>query len=57
MLSEEIKKSKTNTSQQKLNHINDYMIKIDYFDQKGAKNLENNIPLACILNPLSELIK
>ena len=31
-----------------------YMIKIDYFDQKGTKNLESNIPLTCILNPVLE---
>ena len=57
MLPEEIRKSKNNTSQEKLKYMNHFMIKIDYFDQKGAKNLENTIPLTCILNCLSELRK
>ena len=52
MLTEKIKNPKTKISKQKLEHLNDYMIKIDYFDQKGTKNLENNIPLTCILNPV-----
>ena len=51
MLSDRIKNPKTNISKQKLEYLNDYMIKIDYFDQKGTKNLENNIPLIYILNP------
>ena len=52
MLTEIIKNPKTNISRQKLEHLNDYMIKIDYFDPKGTKNLENNIPLTFILNPV-----
>jgi len=55
MLTEDIKNPKTNISIKKLEHLNDYMIKIDYFDQKGTKSLENNIPLTCILNPVLEL--
>ena len=55
MLPEQIKKSKTNASQQILNDLNHYIIKIDYFDKKGIKNLENNIPLTYILNPVMEL--
>ena len=55
MLSEKINNPKINISKQKLEHLNYYMIKIDYFDQKGTKNLENNVPLTCILNPVLEL--
>tara|TARA_B100001063_G_scaffold165250_1_gene154173 strand:+ start:125 stop:298 length:174 start_codon:yes stop_codon:yes gene_type:complete len=57
MLPEQIKKTKTNASQQRLNDFNDYMIKIDYFDKKGTKNFENNIPLTYILKPAMELHK
>ena len=28
-----------------LDSINEYFIKIDYFDQKGTKDFENNIPI------------
>ena len=45
MLSEQIKKAKIDTPIQRLNNINEYFIKIDYFDQKGTKNFESNIPL------------
>ena len=55
MLPEQFKKTKTNTSQEILNNLNDYIIRIDYFDKKGTKNFENNIPLTYILNPLMEL--
>ena len=50
MLFKEIKVSKTNTSQHILNNSDEYMIKIDYFDQKGFKDFENNIPLNHIFN-------
>ena len=50
MLFKEIKVSKTNTSQHILNNSNEYIIKIDYFDQKGIKDFENNIPLNHIFN-------
>ena len=50
MLSEQIKKSRIDTTQQILKNINEYSIKIDYFDQKGTKNFENTIPLKCLLN-------
>ena len=53
MLTEQIKKSKTNTSQKILYELNDYIIKIDYFDKKGIKNLEDNIPLTCIFDPVT----
>ena len=55
MLTKKIKNTKTNISKQKLEYLNDYMIKIDYFDQKGTKNLENNVPLTFMLNPVLEL--
>ena len=50
MLSEQIKNSRIDTPPQILNNINKYFIKIDYFDQKGTKNFENNIPLKCIFD-------
>ena len=40
MLSEQTNKSRIDTQQQILNNINEYFIKIDYFDQKGKKNLK-----------------
>ena len=45
MLHKEIKVSKTNTLKHILNNLDEYIIKIDYFDQKGFKDFENNIPL------------
>ena len=50
MLLKKIKVSKTNTSQHILNNSDEYIIKIDYFDQKGIKDFENNIPLNHIFN-------
>ena len=50
MLHKEIKVSKTNTSQHVLNNLDEYIIKIDYFDQKGLKVFENNIPLNNMFN-------
>ena len=50
MLSEQTNKSKIDTQQQILDNINEYFIKIDYFDQKGTKDFENNIPLRSIFN-------
>ena len=50
MLFKEIKVSKTNTSQHILNNSDEYIIKIDYFDQKGIKDFENNIPLNNMFN-------
>ena len=48
MLSKYITKSRIDKQQQILNNINEYFIKIDYFDQKGTKNFENNVPLRSI---------
>ena len=33
-----------------LNNINDFVIQIDYYDQKGIKKRKNKIPLKYILN-------
>ena len=52
MLFKEIKVSKTNTSKHILNNLDEYIIKIDYFDQKGFKDFENNIPLNHIYNSI-----
>lgn len=35
----------------KLNNLNDFFIRIDYYDEKGIKKYKNNIPLKYILNP------
>ena len=50
MLSKQIKNSRIDKKQKILSNINEYFIKIDYYDQKGTKNFENNIPLKCIFN-------
>ncbi len=50
MLHKEIKVSNTNTLKHILNNLDEYIIKIDYFDQKGFKDFENNIPLNHIFN-------
>ena len=57
MLLKEIKVSKTNTSKHILNSLDEYIIKIDYFDQKGNKNFENNVPLKHIFNSSTKLPK
>ena len=54
MLLEEIKVSKTNTLKHILNNLDEYIIKIDYFDQKGFKDFENNIPLNHIFNSIKQ---
>mgnify|MGYP001471720564 FL=1 len=50
MSHKEIKVSKTNTLKHILNNLDEYIIKIDYFDQRGLKDFENNIPLNHIFN-------
>ena len=57
MLPKKIKNKNTDIIKQKFNNLNDCVIKIDYFDKKGDKNFENNIPLTYILNPVMELPK
>ena len=54
MLHKEIKVSKTNTLKHILNNLDEYIIKIDYFDQKGFKDFENNIPLNHIFNSIKK---
>ena len=41
---------KNNTSQNILNKLNEFVIRIDYFDQEGTKSFEDNIPLKYIFN-------
>ena len=40
----------TNNKKLLLNNLNDFIIQIDYFDQKGIKKRKNRIPLKYILN-------
>tara|TARA_B100000003_G_scaffold76918_1_gene68932 strand:- start:1156 stop:1335 length:180 start_codon:yes stop_codon:yes gene_type:complete len=40
----------TNSNKQLLNNLNDFIIQIDYFDQKGIKKRKSKIPLKYILN-------
>ena len=46
---EEINKH-TNNKKQLLNNLNDFIIQIDYFDQKGIKKRKNRVPLKYILD-------
>ena len=46
---EEINKY-TNNKKLFLNNLNDFIIKIDYFDQKGIKKRKNKIPLKHVFN-------
>jgi len=46
---EEINKH-TNNKKLLLNNLNDFIIQIDYFDQKGNKKRKNRIPLKYIFN-------
>ena len=49
MYLEEINKP-VNNQEYLLNNLNDFIIQIDYFDQKGIKKRKNKIPLKYILN-------
>ena len=40
----------TDNKKQTLNNLNDLIIQIDYFDQKGIKKYKNIIPLKYIFN-------
>ena len=40
-----------------LNNLNDFIIQIDYFDQKGIRKRKNKIPLKYILNSKSDNFK
>ena len=57
MLSKQTIESRIDTHQQILDNINEYFIKIDYYDQKGTKDFENNIPLKTIFNINTNLSK
>ena len=46
---EEITKNKNN-KKLVLNNLNDFIIQIDYFDEKGIKKRKNRIPIKYILN-------
>ena len=50
MLSKQTNKTRIDKQLEIFNNINEYFIKIDYFDQKGTKDFENNIPLKTIFN-------
>ena len=41
---------KTNKKIELLNNLNDFIIQIDYFDQKGIKKHKHIIPLKYIVN-------
>ena len=40
----------TKSNKQLLNNLNDFIIQIDYFDQKGIKKRKNRIPLKYIFD-------
>ena len=40
-----------------LNNLNDFIIQIDYFDQKGIRKHKNKIPLKYIFKPKLTNIK
>ena len=40
----------TNDKKKLLNNLNDFIIQIDYFDEKGIKKRKNRIPIKYILN-------
>ena len=40
-----------NNQEYLLNNLNEFIIQIDYFDQKGIKKRKNKIPLKYILQP------
>ena len=40
----------TNDKKQFLNNLNDFIIEIDYFDQRGIKKRKNRVPLKYIVN-------
>ena len=47
-----LEKIKTSVNNKKylVNNLNDFIIQIDYFDQKGNKKRKNRIPLKYIFN-------
>ena len=49
MYLEEINKP-VNNQEYLLNNLNDFIIQIDYFDQKGIRKRKNKVPLKYIFN-------
>ena len=49
MYLEEINQN-TNNKKKLLNNLNDFIIQIDYFDQKGKKKHKHVVPLKYIVN-------
>jgi 5-carboxymethyl-2-hydroxymuconate isomerase len=41
----------TNNKKILLNNLNDFIIQIDYFDQKGIKKRKHRVPLKYLVNP------
>jgi hypothetical protein len=37
-------------------NLNDYLVRIDYFDKNGVKKAKNNIPIKFLLNKKSSTI-
>ena len=50
MTLEKIKEVPTNNQKHMFNNLNDFIIQIDYFDQKGIKKYKNKVPLKYILS-------
>ena len=50
MLTKKIKVSKNIKLQHIVKNLNEYIIKIDYFDQSGIKSFEDNIPVKYIFH-------
>ena len=47
----------TNSNKQLLNNLNDFIIQIDYFDQKGIRKRKNKIPLKYLFGSKFKNIK
>ena len=47
----------TNKEKYLLSNLNDFIIQIDYFDEKGIKKRKNKIPLKYIFNSKFENFK
>ena len=37
-------------------NLNNYLVRIDYFDNNGAKKIKNDIPIKSLLNSKSSLV-
>ena len=48
---------KVNNQKYLLNNLNDFIIQIDYFDEKGIRKRKNKIPLKYIFNSKFNNIK